>query len=166
MSTVSHQNVSDPILIAGIQIRTNNARELSSEGGIGRLWQRFFAEGFDAQITNRTGSDLYAVYSNYASNEYGDYDFLIGVAVSSVEHLPAGVTFAAIATGKYAVVTTEQGPVAEVVPGTWKEIWNMSVEELGGKRAFITDYEIYGADATDPTNAEVDIYLGLEAEVQ
>jgi predicted transcriptional regulator YdeE len=164
MSTISHQNVSDPILIAGIQIRTNNARELSGEGGIGPLWQRFFAEGFDAQISNRTSDDLYAVYSNFASDEYGDYDFLIGLPVSSVEHLPAGVTFAAIATGRYAVVTTEQGPVAEIVPGTWKEIWNMSTEELGGKRTFISDYEVYGADASDPTNAEVDIFLGLQSE--
>ena len=166
MSSISHHNVSDPILVAGIQIRTNNARELSGEGGIGLLWQRFFSKGVDGQIPNRSSSDLYVVYSNYASDEYGDFDYLIGSPVSSIEHLPVGMTFAAIATGGYAVVTTEEGPVGEVVPGTWKEIWNMSPEELGGKRAFITDYEIYGPDAIDPTNAEVDIFLGLEAEAE
>ena len=162
MSEVHHQNITDPILIVGIQIRTNNALELSGAGQIGHLWQRFFTQKYDAQIPNRIGNDLYVVYSNYESNEYGEYDYLIGSPVSSVESLPVGMTFAAIATGDYAVVTTDKGAVTRMVPGKWKEIWQMPAEELGGKRAFLTDYEVYGAKATNPYQAEVDIYLGLE----
>jgi predicted transcriptional regulator YdeE len=166
MSRIHHHTVADPITIAGLQIRTDNTRELSGEGGIGKLWQRFFAEDILARIVNRTSDVLYAVYSNYESDEYGAYDFLIGAPVSSVDTLPEGLTFAAIATGRYAVVTTEKGPVQEMVPGAWREIWQMPASELDGERAFLTDYEVYGERATDPANAEVEIYLGLEPEVE
>lgn len=165
MTHLVHKTLADPITIAGIQIRTDNARELSGDGGIGKLWKRFFDEDILAKLSNRTGPDLYAVYSNYESDEYGAYDFLLGAPVSSVDALPEGITFAAIATGNYAVVTTERGPVKRMVPGTWREIWQMPTSELGGKRAFLSDYEVYGDRATDPANAEVDIYLSLEPEI-
>ena len=165
MTHISHKSLTDPITVAGIQIRTNNALELSGEGQIGPLWRRFFTESLDTHIPNRTGSELYVVYSNYDSDEYGDYDYLLGVAVSSIETLPVGMTFAAIATGRYAVVTTDKGRVTEMVPGTWKEIWNMTAEELDGGRAYLTDYEVYGEKAADPTDAQVEIHLSLEPEL-
>jgi predicted transcriptional regulator YdeE len=166
MSSIHHATLHEPLIIAGIQTRTTNAAELSGAGKIAPLWQRFFADNLLAQIPHQTGNSLYAVYSNYQSDEYGEYDFLLGTQVTSVETLPSGITFAAIATGRYAVVTTEKGPVAEMVPGAWKEIWQMPAEELDGKRAFLTDYEVYGERATDPTNAVVEIHLGLEPEVE
>jgi len=42
----------------------------------------------------------------------------------------------------------------------------MPAEELDGKRAFLTDYEVYGDRATDPNNAVVEIHLGLEPEAE
>jgi predicted transcriptional regulator YdeE len=162
MSEIHHKEVSDPILVAGIQARTTNVAELTGQGKIGPLWKRFFTEDIPDKIHGRKNNYMYAVYSNYESDEYGAYDLLIGVEVTSVENLPEGFSFSAIATGRYAVVTTEKGLVTEMVPGTWKEIWQMPREEMGGKRAFLTDYEIYGSQATDPRNAVVDIYIGLE----
>jgi len=122
MSSISHTTLHEPLIIAGFQVRTTNAAELSGEGKIGLLWHRFFAENLLEQIPHQTGNSLYAVYSNYASDEYGEYDFLVGTQVTSADNLPPGVTIAAIATGRYAVVSTEKGPVTEMVPGTWKEI--------------------------------------------
>jgi predicted transcriptional regulator YdeE len=162
MSHISHNTLTEPIAVAGFQVRTSNAAELSGTGKIGALWQRFFTENLLSQIPHQASDSLYVVYSNYESDEHGEYDYLLGTPVSSVSNLPAGVTFAAIATGRYTVVATERGPVAEMVMGTWKEIWQMPVEELGGKRAFLTDYEVYGERATDPNSAIVEIHLGLE----
>ena len=34
-------------------------------------------------------------------------------------------------------------------------------EELGGIRAFKTDYEIYDQRAANPDNAQIDVYVGL-----
>ncbi len=42
----------------------------------------------------------------------------------------------------------------------------MSAEELDGKLAYLTDYEVYGERATDPTSAIVEIHLGLEPEAE
>jgi predicted transcriptional regulator YdeE len=165
MAHVHHKTVTDPIAVAGFQIRTSNAKELSGQGQIHALWQRFFAENLMGQIRNRTGDSLVVVYSNYASDENGEYDYLLGAPVSTIEALPAGVTFAAIATGEYAAITTDRGPVAEVMQRAWREIWQIAPEELGGKRAFLTDYEIYDERAADPTDAMVEIHLGLEPEV-
>ena len=164
MSHIAHKTVADPITIAGFQIRTRNSVELSGNGKIGPLWQRFFSEHLADQIPNRNSNSFYVVYSNYASDENGDYDYLLGCPVSFVDSLPAGITFAAIPTGEYAVVTTETGPVGDVMQATWKRIWSFTSDELGGKRSFLTDYEIYDHRAADPNNAQVEIHLGLDAE--
>jgi len=166
MSHIHHRTVTEPIAVAGFQVRTSNARELAGQGQIGALWQRFFAENLLAEIPNLTAESLCVVYSNYESDENGEYDYLLGAPVSTIEGLPQGVTFAAIATGQYAVVTTEKGPVAEVVQAAWKHIWGLSPAELGGRRAYLTDYEIYDARAANPAEAVVEIRLGLEPSAE
>jgi predicted transcriptional regulator YdeE len=164
MPYITHKALKDPITIAGFQIRTTNAAELSGQGKIGSLWQHFFAENLAAQIPNRSSEALYAVYSNYDSDENGAYDYLLGSPVSSIDNLPAGMTFAAISTGEYAVITTEKGPIVSVMQSAWKNIWNLTPAELGGRRSFLTDYEIYDHRAADPTSAQVEIHLALEAQ--
>ena len=164
MNHIRHKTLSDPIIVAGFQIRTTNARELSGEGQIRALWQRFFLENLASQIPNRTNDSLCTVYSNYQSDENGEYDYLLGAPVTGIDHLPAGMTYAAIATGEYAVITTEKGPIIQVMQQAWRHIWTMPAEELGSKRAFLTDYEIYDHRAADPTSAQVEIHLGLEAQ--
>jgi predicted transcriptional regulator YdeE len=164
MTHIHHKTLADPIVVAGFQIRTTNARELSGEGQIRALWQRFFLENLATQIPNRTNDSLYAVYSNYQSDENGEYDYLLGAPVTGIDHLPAGMTYAAIATGEYAIITTEKGSIIEVMQQAWRAIWAMTAEEIGGKRAFLTDYEIYDHRAADPTSAQIEIRLGLEAQ--
>jgi predicted transcriptional regulator YdeE len=166
MSQISHKTVTEPIAVAGFEIRTSNALELSGQGQIGALWQRFFVENLLARIPNRTSESLYVVYSNYASDENSEYDYLLGAPVSSIGGLPEGVTFEAIATGEYAVITSDRGPVVEVLQAAWKRIWSLRADELGGKRAFLTDYEIYDDRATNPADAVVEIRLGLEATLE
>ena len=164
MIHLTDKTLTDPISVVGLQIRTSNARELGGEGLIASIWSRFFAENLAAQIPNRSSDSFFAVYSNYASDENGYYDFLLGCPVESIAVIPEGMTYAAIATGDYAVFTTETGPVAEVVQATWKHIWKRTPEELGHKRAFLSDYEVYDHRAADPANAKVEIHIGLEAD--
>jgi len=66
-----------------------------------------------------------------------------------------------VAAGPYAVLTTARGPVVDVLQAQWLKIWAMKPEELGGKRAFVTDYEVYDARSADPQNAVVEIHIGL-----
>jgi predicted transcriptional regulator YdeE len=155
MSQIHHKTLHTPLLVAGIQIRTSNAAEIDGAGQIGPLWQRFFAENLASQIPNRTGEGLAVVYSNYQSDENGAYDYLLGAPVDSIDHLPA------IPTGEYAVVTTEKGPLVEVLQSAWRHIWNLAPTELGGQRAFLADYEIYDHRSQDPADAQIEIHIGL-----
>lgn len=160
-ASVMHEPVDAPFYVAGWKVRTNNANEMGGQGKIGPLWQRFMRQNLAAQIPNRSDDALMVVYSKYASDERGDYDYLLGARVSSVDSLPAGVTWSRVEPGSYAAVLTDKGEMPGVLQAAWKRIWNMPSEELGGKRAFVTDYEIYDARSADPQSAQVEIRVGL-----
>jgi predicted transcriptional regulator YdeE len=162
MSTpVTHESIEAPFYVAGWVVRTCNADELDGKGKIGALWQRTMQQNLIAQIPHRSDGDLMVVYSHYASDENGDYDYLLGARVSSVENLPAGMTWRRVEPGAYAVVLTEKGRMPGVLQAAWARIWKMSAAELGGKRAFLTDYEVYDERSADPANAQVEIHVGV-----
>ena len=151
----------EPIYVAGYMIRTSNAKEMGGNGEIGKLWGRFMQQNLAAQIPNRIGQTLMVVYSDYASDEKGEYNYLLGAPVTTVDGLPAGLSFRRIPAGQFAVFTTAQGPVAQVLQATWKQIWMSTPSQLGGQRAFVADYEIYDQRSSDPNNAQVKVHVGL-----
>jgi len=151
----------EPIYVAGYMIRTSNAKEMGGNGEIGKLWGRFMQQNLAAQIPNRIGQTLIVVYSDYASDEKGEYNYLLGAPVTTVDGLPAGLSFRRIPAGQFAVFTTAQGPVAQVLQATWKQIWMSTPSQLGGQRAFVADYEIYDQRSSDPNNAQVEVHVGL-----
>src|ERR1700757_1420638 len=67
--------------VIGIEARTNNGKESTANGIIPKQWQRFFTEGTPGKIPAVTGTNFYAVYSEYASDHNGDYNYVIGQAV-------------------------------------------------------------------------------------
>ena len=69
-----------------------------------------------------------------------------------------------IEPGPYAVILTEKGAMPGILQSAWAHIWKMSPADLGGKRAFATDYEIYDQRSADPQAAQVEIHLGLAAK--
>lgn len=158
---VSKQILEEPFYVAGFLVRTNNAAEASGESKIGPLWQRFMQEKLVDQIPNRADESFTVVYSNYASDETGNYDYLLGGRVASVDHLPAGMSWRRVEPATYAVILTDKGQMPGVLQAAWDRIWHMSPGDLGGKRAFKTDYEIYDKRTADPQNAQVEIHIGL-----
>jgi predicted transcriptional regulator YdeE len=160
-ASMSKQVVDQPFYVAGYQVRTTNAAEASGESKIGPLWQRFMQENLAARIPNRADAAFTVVYSNYASDETGAYDYLLGARVTSVDHLPAGMSWKKVELATYAIILTDKGQLPSVLQATWDRIWHMSAGELGGKRAFATDYEIYDKRTEDSQNAQVEIHIGL-----
>jgi predicted transcriptional regulator YdeE len=148
--------------VAGITARTNNAQEMSGKGKIGEVWQSFLEPGLVAKIPNKIGVDLVAVYTDYETNHTGHYTYLLGIPIASKETLSRNLTVKHVRPGYYAVFSSRKGPITKVVPEIWQRIWAMSPAELGGKRAFQTDFEIYDQRATDPENAQIDVYVGLQ----
>lgn len=113
------------------------------------------------KIPDKTGPNLYAVYSEYASDHNGEYTFMVGAPAKQNVVAPSGLVLKHVPAGKYAVITTEKGPFPKVIPEAWLTIFEL--ENQGKlKRAYQTDFELYDQRALDPQNGQVDIYIGLK----
>jgi predicted transcriptional regulator YdeE len=147
--------------VVGLAVRTNNQQEATGQGEIPKLWQRFMQESTADKIPNRADHNLLAVYTDYESDQNGEYTYLIGARVASTADVPAGLTLKEIPAGSYAILQSETGPLQEVMPKIWTKTWSMSAKDLGGQRAFKADYEIY-PPGFDPQNAQITLYIGLK----
>ena len=148
-------------LVIGIEIRTTNAKEATADGVIPRQWQKFFQEGIQGKIPNQIGGNIYAVYSDYASDHNGEYDFLIGAMVKEGSVAPDGMAAKALPGGRFAVLTTNKGPLPKVVPQAWQRIFKLE-DEKKLHRTYKADFEVYDQRSRDPQNAQLDIYVGMK----
>jgi predicted transcriptional regulator YdeE len=147
--------------VVGIEVRTNNQKEAGGNGLIPQMWQRTMQEGLLENIPHRADNNFTVVYTNYASDQTGEYTYVLGVRVSAVDKIPDGMMRVDVPAGKYAIVDSDTGPLPEVIPKVWQRIWTMPAAELGGQRAFKADYEVY-PEGFDWQNAQIAVYLGLK----
>src|ERR1700691_5894631 len=133
--------------VAGVAARTSNAIEMTGEGAIPKLW---------GKVAPRADSAIIALYTEYESDEHGAYTFVLGSKSG-----PDGLTVKTVPAGRYAVFTSERGPVQKVVIETWQRIWS-ELPSAKNLRSYIADFEIYDERAADPGNAVVDIYVGVK----
>jgi predicted transcriptional regulator YdeE len=148
--------------IIGIAARTSNAKEMSGEGVISDQWERVMAGGIIEQIPNRADQNILAIYTDYESDASGEYTFIIGAKVTSTDSIPEGMVEKEVPEARYAVFTSEKGPVWKVVPEVWQKIWSAPASELGGERVFAADFEVYDERAADPQNAVVEVWVGIK----
>ena len=150
--------------VIGIEARTNNAAEMGPNGIIPKQWEKFMTNNLMEKIPNKDECGIIAAYTDYQSNKDGDYTFFIGTKVTSVDSVPEGMVAKTIPETKYLVLTSEQGPVWQVVQKLWMKIWTLPAAEVGSEatRAYGFDYEIYDARVQDPNSAQVDVYLGIK----
>ena len=143
---------------SGIAVRTNNRSEMQPEGGkLGGLWRQFY-QRFAAQLPDASG--VYGVYSNYASDEHGD--FTVTAALAGVALDDDDVVDLTLPAGKY-LKFSQQGDMPQAVVVCWQAVvvcWQavwayFSAEDCPHTRSFTTDYEHYiSAD-------QVDIYIAV-----
>jgi predicted transcriptional regulator YdeE len=149
----------DSFWTIGLQARTSNTREATSDGDIAKLWGRLYHEGILSRIPNRIDSHVVAVYSDYESDKDGAYTYTLGAKVSSIDKLPDGLSAKKVVSGDYSMFTAQNGPVPQLVVGLWQQIWSLESGPL--HRAYQTDFEIY-EEHQDPQNGRVDIYIGVK----
>jgi len=152
------------IKLVGLTARTNNKNEMNSATSkIEKLAGRFWSQNIAAQISNRKNPGItLSIYSEYDSDEHGDYTYFIGEEVNSFESVPPEFNTLTIPAAKYQRFTTPSGKMPEVVINAWQQIWKMSANDLGGDRAYIADFEVYDQRASDPVNTSLDIYIGIK----
>lgn len=155
----------EEIRLIGLSARTNNKNEMNPlTSKIADLAGVYWVQNVAAQISNRKNPDVtFSVYTDYASDEHGDYTYFIGEEVSSFDHIPPGFQTLTIPAAKYQKLTTPSGKMPEVVIHAWQKIWNMSANDFGGMRAYVADFELYDKRASNPLDAVVDIHIGLVA---
>jgi predicted transcriptional regulator YdeE len=151
--------------LIGITATTTNEQEMGENAKIGALWARFWKEGI-RQIIPSPEADpecIYGCYTDYENGAAGEYTILIGGKVSELTSVPEGMAATIIPSATYAVFTTRKGPITEVVVEAWQNIWRWAA--LGErKRTFTGDFELYNERSHDPDNAQVEIYIAIEAQ--
>lgn len=152
------------IKLVGLTARTNNKNEMNPQTSkIGELAGRFWSQDIANQIPNRKNPGVtLSIYTEYDSNEHGDYTYFIGEEVSSFEDVPSELQKLTIPAAKYQKFTTPSGKMPEVVISAWQKIWVMSSDDFGGDRAYVADFEVYDQRAINPANASLDIYIGIK----
>jgi predicted transcriptional regulator YdeE len=152
----------DGFTVVGISARTNNTREMTADGVIGKMWGRLMQEGLLAKIPNKADPGIVAVYTDYASDHNGDYTYLLGARVTSDADVPEGMVSKKIPAGKFAVFTSEKGSAPKVVPELWMKINSLPQNAVGTDRQYRADFEIYDQRAMDPQNLQMDVYIGIK----
>lgn len=146
--------------IIGIVTRTSN-RAAFQEGTIQKLWERFIAEQIFNKIPNKQDNAVIALYHDYENNKDGEYSLLIGVRVTSIDNIPAGMVAKHVIGENRALFTTDQGPRTQAVVGEWQKIWKAEAQgEL--ERSYLFDYELYDERSYDPSNAIAEIHIGVK----
>ena len=73
----------------------------------------------------------FSVYTEYDSDEHGDYTYFVGEEVDSFENIPSDMQQLVIPAAKYQKFTTTPGKMPEVVIDAWQQIWKMTAKDFG-----------------------------------
>lgn len=142
--------------LIGITVRTSNHGNAAKD--IGGLWEKFMGEQIADNIPNKVSSEIYAIYTEYESDVDGPYTTVLGCKVNSLDELPEGMRGFSFPGGSYQKFVCKGDLTKGAVYGAWADIWKKDL-----KRSYIADFEIYGAKAMNPVEAEVDILVGISA---
>ena len=152
------------LMLVGLTARTNNANEMnpntSKIGALaGSYWESQVANGFQ----NRTNPGVtYSIYTEYESDEHGEYTYFIGEVVVSLDNQDLSqFQTLVIPKSSYQKFTTAPGEIPNIVISSWQEIWGMNESDFGGRRQYIADFEVYDERAQNPNAAVIDIYIGI-----
>lgn len=154
------------INLVGISIRTNNKHIFEpnpATNKIAETVQHYIHNELYQKIKFRKNPGrTFCVYTQYDTDETGDYTYFIGEEVSSVEDIDAPFELLTVPAQTYIKFTNQPEPMPEACINMWKSIWSMNESDLGGKRAYIADFEIYDERSHDHNHAVLDIYIGIK----
>jgi AraC family transcriptional regulator len=141
------------MLIAGLRVRYSN----ETIAGIPMQWQRFGP--LIGTISGRIGGEAYGVCCEF--DESGQFDYVTGVAVSSLIGLAPELNGVRIAPRRY-LVFRHTGHVSGM-PATWQAIMTRWMPKAGGRMANAPNFERYAEDFDATTGlGGVEIWVPIE----
>ena len=142
--------------IVGISVRTTNENGQAATD-IGNLWNTFMTEGVLNKIPNKIDNTIYSVYTDYESDYTKPYTTILGCKVSEIGEIPKEMVIKKIKSSAYKQFIAKGDLTKGVVYETWTEIWKTALN-----RKYTADLEIYGENAQNPADSEVEILIAVE----
>lgn len=138
------------LMISGHSTTTNNQNETNDETAkIPQLWEEYDSLNIYSKTFNKAkSSNLYATYTNYQSDENGDYDVTIGVEVTKPKN-------AIVIKDERYLVFSKKGELPDIVVETWNEITEYFSHKPEYERKFSIDFEKYAKED------EIEIYISI-----
>ncbi len=154
----------EEIKLVGITARTNNTDEMNPEKGkIGPTLETYFSKNLADKIQNRKSpGKTFCIYTEYESDETGEYTYFVGEEVTSFEGVDASFETLTIPMQSYAKFDIGPGQMPQICIETWQKIWKMDKSDFGSDRNYIADFEIYDERSQNPENCVFDIYIGVK----
>jgi predicted transcriptional regulator YdeE len=155
------------IKLVGITTRTSN--KLLFEGDpetnqVAETVKNYFHNDLAKKIPNRNKiGTTYCAYTDYESDHTGEFTYLIGESVSSFDGISDEFTCLTIPAASYIQLTNGPAPMPKVCIDMWEKIWRSTPEELGGTRAYTTDFEIYDDRSLDHMNVTLDLCIAIKS---
>lgn len=143
--------------IIGISVRTTNQNNQAQED-LGKLWGQFISENIYEKITNKSSSEILAIYTDYKSNYTEDYTTIIGVPVSTLNEIPDGMIGRKFQPENFKKFVAK-GEMPKAVVDAWTEIWQQD-ENLN--RKYSCDFELYGENCQKGADSEVEIFVAVK----
>ena len=148
----------EPFNIIGISIRTTNENGQASKE-IAELWGKFMSESILEKIPNKVDKEIYSLYTDYESDHTKPYTAILGCKVENLDNIPSGMIGKSFSGGTYTKTTAKGDLMQGLVVNQWSKIFEMELD-----RAYDADFEIFGEKAQNPSDAEVDFYVGIKQE--
>lgn len=143
--------------VIGLAVRTTNENNQAAQD-IPALWQKFMSENIIEQIPNKIDQTLYCIYTDYEKDHTKPYTTILGCKVSNLEQIPAGMIGKTFSTASYQKHISKGNLMQGIVFEAWLKIWNLDIP-----RAYTADFEVYGEKTQNPNDAEVDIFIAVNA---
>jgi predicted transcriptional regulator YdeE len=142
--------------VIGISVRTTNENEQAAKD-IPALWNKFMAEAIATKIPNKIDDAFYCIYTEYEKDHTKPYTTILGCKVENLDTIPNGMIGKIVNEATYTKHIAKGNIMQGIVFNEWVKIWNTNLP-----RTFTADFEIYGAKAQNPENAEVDIFIAVK----
>ena len=82
---------------------------------------------------------------------------ILGYKVSDIENVPLGFVGKKIETANYQKYVVKGDLTKNAVVDEWIKIWESDL-----KRTYVSDFEVYGEKAQNPTDGEAEIYINVK----
>lgn len=114
------------------------------------------SENILEKIPNKVNNVVYSLYTDYEGDHTNPYTAILGCKVKNLNSIPDGMVGKSFDGGIYLKSTAKGDLMKGLVVNHWSEIFEMKLN-----RTYVADFEIFGEKAQNPSDAEVDFYVGI-----